>query len=188
MKNGSQTKHDGGWVTSKSDYLFESKWFKLRQDQIVLPSGENITYTLIDHPGYAMVVPALENGDLILERIYRHTIQETVIECPSGGLDGEPPEIAASRELLEETGWQAKKLIPLGSYFGSNGISNEQCYIFLGQDLARVSEPDRESTEQMELELIPIKTAVEWVYSGKISDAPSSLALLLAKRYLDEQP
>lgn len=184
--DGSATKHDGGWVTSESNYLFESKWFKLRQDQIILPTGENITYTLVDHPGYAMVVPLMENGDLVLEHIYRHTVQETVIECPSGGLDGEPQEIAARRELLEETGWQAETLISLGSYFGSNGISNEQFHIFLGKNLTRISEPDREPTEQMKLEFVPIETAVDWVYTGKISDAPSSLAILLAKRYLDE--
>ncbi len=62
-------KHDGGWTRRASRYLFESRWF---------------TYTLVEHPGYVMVVPLLGDGRVILERVYRYTVQETVLECPSG--------------------------------------------------------------------------------------------------------
>ncbi len=54
-------KHDGGWKRRSSRTLFESPWFKLRQDDVVLPDGQSITYTLIEHPGYAMVVPLSSN-------------------------------------------------------------------------------------------------------------------------------
>jgi ADP-ribose pyrophosphatase len=107
-------KHDGGWKRRASRYLFESRWYRLRQDDVTLPSGEAITYTLVDHPGYAMVVPLHADGRVLLERIYRYTVQETMLECPSGGLDGEAPEVAARRELEEETGWLAGQLAPLG--------------------------------------------------------------------------
>ncbi len=99
--------NDGGWKRRGSRYLFESSWFNLRQDEVSLPSGESITYTLVEHPGYAMVVPLLDDHQVILERVYRYTVQEVVLECPSGGLDGDPPETAARREL-EETGWVAE--------------------------------------------------------------------------------
>ena len=96
-------KHDGGWTRRASRYLFESRWFNLRQDEVSLPTGEQVTYTLVEHPGYVMVVPLLGDGRVILERVYRYTVQETVLECPSGGLDGDAPEQAARRELEEET-------------------------------------------------------------------------------------
>ena len=47
-------KHDGGWTRNGSKYLFESRWFNLRQDSVKLPSGDEITYTVVEHPGYAV--------------------------------------------------------------------------------------------------------------------------------------
>lgn len=94
-------KHDGGWKKESSRYLFKSQWFNLRQDDVELPAGESIVYTLIEHPGYSMVVPLLDDGRVILERVYRYTVQETVPECPSGSLDGDTPIVAA-----EESCWK----------------------------------------------------------------------------------
>jgi ADP-ribose pyrophosphatase len=160
--------------------LFESQWFKLRQDDVLLPSGEPITYTMVEHPGYSMVVPLLDDGRVILERIYRYTVQETVLECPSGVLEGESPESAAHRELREETGWSAERMLPLGSFFGSNGISDERFELFLATGLRQVGSPRREATEQIDLELMPLAAAAELALSGRVQDAPSALALILA--------
>ncbi len=177
-------KHDGGWRRRSSRYLFESRWFKLRQDDVLLPSGEPITYTVVEHPGYSMVVPLLDDGRVILERVYRYTVQETVLECPSGALEGESPESAAHCELREETGWSAEHLQSLGSFFGSNGISDERFHLFLATGLRLVDSPRREPTEQIELEFMPLVTAAELALSGRAHDAPSALALILAHHSL----
>lgn len=177
-------KHDGGWRQRTSRYLFESLWFNLRQDEVTLPTGEEITYTLIEHQGYAMVVPILDDRRVLLERVYRYTVQETVLECPSGGLDGEEPEIAARRELEEETGWVADTLTPLGSFFGSNGISNERFHLFLAKGLSETGTMNREPTEQIELITLPLQEAAELAFSGGIQDGPSALALILANQKL----
>lgn len=173
-------KHYGGWKRHGSKHLYKSQWFNLRQDNVTLPSGDEITYTLIEHPGYAMVVPILQDGRVILERIYRYTVQKTLLECPSGGLDGEPPEIAAQRELEEETGWVAGRLQSLGSYFGSTGISDERLHLFLATELVYTGRISREATEQMEIEIVPIEQAFAMVIAGEILDAPSALGLILA--------
>jgi ADP-ribose pyrophosphatase len=182
----SAMKHDGGWLRRSSKYLFESPWFKLRQDRVTLPSGEPITYTVVDHPGYAVIVPLRSDGFILLERIYRYTVQETLLECPSGGLENEEerPEAAARRELLEETGWSAEKMSPLGSFFGSDGISNEQFHVFLATGLREQREPEREATEQMELEWMPFEEAAAMAATGRLRDAPTTLAILLADHAL----
>jgi len=173
-------RHDGGWRRGASRYLFESPWFNVRQDRVRLPDGAEIPYTWIEHPGYAMVVPLLDDGRVVLERVYRYTVQETLLECPSGGLDGEPPEVAARRELLEETGYEAGHLEPLGSFWGSDGISNERCHLFLATRLRDTGRTTLEPTEQIEIERIPLRSAVERALAGEIEDAPSALALILA--------
>ena len=173
--------HDGGWRRNRSRQLFRSKWFGLRQDDVTLPGGEEVTYTLVEHPGYAMVVPLLEDGRVILERVFRYTVQKTLLECPSGGLDGEAPEAAARRELREETGWVAEHLSPLGSFFGSDGISDERFHLFLATGLQDTGRIEREPTEQIEIELMPLERAATLAREGGIEDAPSALALILAE-------
>jgi ADP-ribose pyrophosphatase len=176
--------NDDGWRRRSSRYLFKSSWFNLRQDEVSLPTGEPITYTLVEHPGYAMVVPLLDNDQVILERVYRYTVQEVVLECPSGGLDGDSPEAAARRELEEETGWVAEAMAPLGSFYGSDGISDERFHLFLATGLRLTGRMSREPTEQIELVFFPLGHAVDLALSGEILDAPSALALILAQRKL----
>jgi len=175
---------DGGWRLRGSRRLFESRWFNLRQDDLTLPCGTEITYTLVEHPGYAMVVPLLADGRVVMERIYRYPVQETVLECPSGGLDGEAPPVAARRELEEETGYVAGRLESLGVFFGSNGISDERVHLFLATHLEKRGRIRREPTEQMEIALVPLERLVEQAERGEIRDAPSALALLLARSHL----
>ncbi len=179
-------KDDGGWKRHSSRHLFRSAWFSLRQDEVTLPQGDEITYTLVEHPGYAMVVPLLDDGRVLLERIFRYTVQRTLLECPSGGLDGDPPEVAARRELLEETGHSAGRLTPLGSFYGSNGISDERFHLYLARELQDTGRLRREPTEQMELELLPLDRAAELAFAGEIEDAPSALALILAQRRIEQ--
>jgi len=174
---------NNGWQVRDSKYLFQSPWYSLRQDQLTLPNGEDITYTLIDHPGYVMVVPVLDDGRVVMERVYRYTLQRTYLECPSGGiLDAETFELAARRELEEETGYRTGKLQLLGHFVGSPGISNEEYDLFLATELTADGIMQRESTEEIDIELIPLPTLVEMIYQGEINNGPSALGILLANR------
>lgn len=177
-------RHDGGWRRRSSRYLFESPWFRLRQDELTLPGGEEITYTLIEHGGYVVVVPVLDDGRVVMERVYRYTVQRTLLECPSGGLDGEDAITAGRRELEEETGWRAARLEPLGRFVGSAGISDEHFDVCLATGLTRDGTIRREATEQIEVELLDLDELCTRARRGEIEDAPSAFALLLAAERL----
>lgn len=168
------------WRRRSSRHLFESPWFSVRQDELTLPGGEEITYTVVEHPGYAMVVPVLDDGRVVMERVYRHSVGNALLECPSGGLDGEPPAVAARRELEEETGYVASHLEPLGRYFASSGISNEQFHLFVRTGLSEGGTIHREITEEIDVELIALSELVRRVHRGELTDGPSALGLLLA--------
>lgn len=177
--------NDPIWKKLASRYLFSSQWYNVRQDTVELPSEEQITYTLIEHPGSAMVVAVLDDGRIILEQIYRYTVGKTLLECPSGGIDGEQPRTAAERELEEETGWVADHFEELGTFCASSGISDETLTIFLATGLHDNGTLALEATEHIELVFIPLAEAAALALAGKIEDAPTALALILAQQRLD---
>lgn len=169
-----------GWQTRASRYLYESRWYNVRQDEVALPGGQEITYTVVEHPGYAMVVPLLPDGRVVMERVYRHSVGRALLECPSGGLDGEPPDVAARRELEEETGYLARAVEPLGTFYGSSGISDERFHLFLARDVASGGSVALEVTEEIEVELLALEDLVARARRGELTDGPSALAILLA--------
>ena len=177
---------ESGWRRRGWRYLFESPWFNLRQDEVTLPGGEEISYTWIEHDGYVVVVPLLDDGRVVMERVYRYTVDRTLLECPSGGLDGEDPISAARRELEEETGWRAARVTHLGRFVGSAGISDEAFDVCLATELSEDGQLDREITEQIEVELIDLDLLCRRARRGEIEDAPTALALLLAAERLRE--
>lgn len=169
-----------GWQRLRGRYLFASPWFKLRQDEIRLPSGAETTYTFVEHRGYVVVVPVLADGRVVMEQVYRYPLQRILLECPSGGLDGEDPATAARRELEEETGYRAQTLTHLGHFVASSGLSNEAYDVYLATDLSADGTMRREATEDMTVELIPLDELHARALQGLLEDAPSALAILLA--------
>ena len=173
-------KHTGGWIRKTWRYIYTSQWFHLRQDEVTLPNGDEITYTLVDNTDYVLVVPVGEDGRVVMEHIYRYTLQQTLLECSAGGLSGDEPAVAARRELEEETGYRTQQLTHLGRFAGTSGISNEQFDVYLATGLTADGHMERENTEQIEIELIPLSELRTKALRGEIQHAPSALAILLA--------
>ena len=176
---------DSRWRCTDSRYLFQSCWYAVRQDALLSPQGQAITYTVVEHPGYVVIVPLLPDGRVVMERIYRYPLQRVALECPSGSLDGEEPEVAARRELEEETGYRASRLSWLGKYAGSSGITDEEFTVLLATDVRADGVLRREITEDIEIELIPLADLRARVLRGEIDDGSSALAILLASEALN---
>jgi ADP-ribose pyrophosphatase len=166
------------WETLSTRFLWQSRWYNLRQDRLRAPDGHEFTYTLVDHPGAVWVVPVTSDGKLVLIWQYRYTVDDWCLEIPAGGLSpGLTPEEVARRELLEEVGGTAADLCYVGQFFTSNGISNEVAYVYLATGV-ELGEAQREPTELMEIRLVPVEEALRMACEGEISDGPSALALL----------
>jgi ADP-ribose pyrophosphatase len=173
------------WEALDSNYLWQSKWYNLRQDRLRTESGFEFTYTIVEHPGAVWVVPITRDGHIVLVRNYRHPVGEWCFEVPAGGLPPgvDPTQILAQsrqvarRELMEETGGMAADLTYVGQFYTSNGISNEVAYVYLATGV-KLGEFCPEPTERLETHLVPVEEALRMAREGEISDGPSALAIL----------
>lgn len=146
------------------------------------PDGQTIRRDLIYHPGAVVILPVIDRDRICLLRNYRFVIEDTLWECPAGTLEpGEAVEVAAHRELEEETGYTAGKLHALGYLYASPGVLNEKLHLFVAEDLT--PGPMRpEADEQLEPVTVPWDDAMRMCLDGTIKDAKTITAILLWDR------
>ena len=140
----------------KTERLLNETFCRIDKDRVEFPNGEQGDWFVSQTNDAVIIIPILKNGEVLLERTYKHGCGEIIYEFPAGLIDdGEAPETAAARELLEETGYAAEKLTLLGELFSSPTGSAMKHIYYLGENCERVSDPDLEPAEQIEVELLP---------------------------------
>jgi ADP-ribose diphosphatase len=146
---------------------------------VVVESWNGHDYEVVHHPGAAAVLPLLANGDALLVRQTRHAIRDALIEIPAGVLDleGEDAATAAARELFEETGYRHRSIEFLGGVYTSAGFSDEFVHLFVAETEA---EPWADPESGIELVRRPLEELVRSARAGRVRDAKTALALLLA--------
>ena len=166
----------------KSRSAYRGEWLEVFVEEVQLPNGHQVELDIIRHPGASAVVPFVSDEDILLIRQYRHAAGGTIYEVPAGKLDaGEEPEVCAARELEEEAGKRAGRLEKLGAIWTTPGFTDERIHLFAAYQLETV--PQRlESDEVIELIEMPLRAALDLVWSGELSDAKSALALVHAGR------
>jgi len=172
-----------GGIGSRRAYT--GRVISLDVDQVRFPDGSCGELEMIRHPGASAIVPFLSdpNGadpQVLLIRQYRYAANGYLYEIPAGRLDAnESPEECAHRELREETGCTAERLELLKSMYTTPGFSDEKIHLFMASGLMR-GEADREADEFMELEALPLSTALQMIERGEITDAKTAIGLLFA--------
>ncbi|MEO1173814.1 MAG: NUDIX hydrolase [Myxococcota bacterium] len=165
---------------------FAGKMLKLDVDTVRLPNGVTLDLEVVRHPGAAAVLPLTADGDVIFVYQYRYTVGGAwLMEIPAGKLDSddEDPRVCAERELLEETGFRAGRITPLGSIFVSPGFTDERISLYLAQELTAGIQ-ELEADEVLEVRRLPWAEALEKATNGEITDAKSAVAILRAARVL----
>ncbi len=135
------------------------------------------------HPGAVVILPLLDDERVILIRVRRYAVGQSLLELPAGTLEkGELPINCAGRELLEETGYIANKLTPLGSFFTSPGILSERMYGFVATGLEFQGQ-ELEEGEEIELVPTPMDDVLDMIRSGAIEDGKTIAALLMYEQF-----
>ena len=171
------------WETLESKKIYENDWYALRQDKVRTHTGDQITYTFMEHPGAVAIVPVTDDQKIVLIRSYRYTVKDWCWEIPMGGRDHEDPGIVARKELLEEIGGVTENLEYISFFYANNGVSDIRCDVFLARDV-EFGNNQPEAAELIEIQVFPKIEVFRMAYAGEIKDGMSALSLFLCEKHL----
>jgi ADP-ribose pyrophosphatase len=170
--------------TLDSRIVWESSWYRIRQDDIRLPDKRSGVYNVVEMPDSVFVVPVLEDGRIVLIRNYRYTIKQWVWEIPAGGIKAnQSPYEAAQAELLEEAGGVASYLEFIQKASTINGIGSHYAHFYLATGV-KLGKQEHEETEFINVHPMPTEAVYRLIFEGQMNDAVSIAALLLVQNRL----
>ena len=162
---------------NKTDTLFTSRVFKVVKKFITGRSGQRLERHIVIHPGAVVVLPILSDGRIVLIKQQRIAVDGDLIELPAGTLEpGEPPITTARRELIEETGYTAKSLTQIMSFFTSPGFIREEMFLFKAANLIP-GPTDFEDGEKIEPLIVELSQAMDMIAKGEIRDAKTIIGI-----------
>lgn len=166
-----------------SEVLYQGRVFRLQRDTVIEPGGVRVERDIIEHPGSVVVLPIFEDGRVLLIRQYRHSVGEFLWELVAGRKEpNETPAIGARRELLEETGYSAKRLRKLMRIVPTPGFVNEWMWIFAAEGLKQgTAQPEED--EKITPRIFELKQVETMIKRGTLRDAKSICGLLYYMRF-----
>ncbi len=168
----------------KSRLMYHGRLFDVRRDQVREPGGVVASRDVVVHHGSVVLVPVLEDGRIILVRQYRHAAGRSLWELVAGHIEpGEQTGAAARRELIEETGYTARRFRRLLEFFPSPGFVSERMVVYLAEGL-RAGAAQPEADEKISARAFRLADLEGKIRRGLIRDGKSIAALLFYSRFV----
>jgi ADP-ribose pyrophosphatase len=177
------------WERIRSERLLETPYFALRSDKLRLPGGAvKDPYYVVERPDAAIIFPLTGEGEAVLVRQYRPPLERMELGLPAGLVEeGEKPEAAARRELLEETGYSGGEWEPLGALASSPSLKDNWAYLFLARGVEEMAPPDPDEHELVETVRVPVGELLGLIRTGEIVSSSGVAAVMLALERLREE-
>ncbi len=170
------------WRRLTTRPVYENRWIRVREDRVALPDGRTTIYGVVECAGCIGVLPFLDAATVVLVGQYRYVFGGFYWEMPTGGMKpGESEEVAVQRELAEEAGYEAERLVKLCSYHTSKSVVDETANIYLAEGLRAIQLPP-DPTEFIEVRPFPFDEVVRMVERDEIKDSMTIVAVLHAAR------
>ena len=172
---------------TRNEHVWQGKIFSVDHLEVELADGSHAWREVVHHHGGAGVV-AIQSGRVCLVRQYRGVLGRVTLEIPAGKLEaGEQGESCAARELVEETGLRAEKLVHLATVLGSPGFTDEHTEVFLAQGLSQGTSRPAEG-EVVRVVWIPLDEVMHAISAGLIQDGKTVAGVLAARALLGDEP
>lgn len=173
-----------GWKVDSTKNVYTHDLIELYEDTLELGARGKKVYIRGIRRSYSTIVPFISRTQILAIKSYRHIVDSVQIEVPSGYIEnGESPQYAAIRELKEETGYTAKRIVSIGSYTLDYSMFEQTGNIFVAYDLIREGEQSLGNMEEIELTILTINEINRLLFGGKIINAASIVALYKAIDY-----
>jgi 8-oxo-dGTP pyrophosphatase MutT (NUDIX family) len=158
------------WGLLDSTYAFRDRWLSVRSDTVRLPGGKTLSpYHVVEVADWVNVVAISEAGNVVLVEQYRHAVRRVLLEIPAGHVDPkEDREVAARRELREETGYGDGTWHTLGSLHPVASRFANQVHSYLALGVRKIGEPQQEESENLRIHEMPWTEFVAGLQSGKL--------------------
>jgi ADP-ribose pyrophosphatase len=166
-----------------SQTMFEGPLFSVRRDRVIEPSGCEVTRDVVVHPGSVVLLPVFPDGKILMVRQYRHAAGCFLWELVAGGMEpGETPLAAARRELIEETGYRARRMQMLFDVFPTPGFVSEHMVVFACRDL-KAGKAQPEEHEKLEVRRFTLRELERMMRTGQLRDTKSIASILYFARF-----
>lgn len=162
------------WKVLASEFALEEPWYKVKRETVELPDGKVIDdFYYSVRPEVVLVFPVTENGEVVMVEQYKHGARQILLEFPGGIFTNaaEPPEHAAARELVEETGCTAKEMISLGTAWDDPAKQNNRLHLFLAKGVSSTTEQVLDETEFIQIHRFPLEQVPDMIVNGRICTA-----------------
>lgn len=164
-------------LVSRED-IYSGRIIKLSIETVLLPGGREAKREVVRHPGAVAIVPLISPDEVILIKQFRYCAGKALWEIPAGTLEAdETPIECAGRELMEETGYRAGRLEPMGGFFTAPGFCTEFLHLFVATELEPCASK-LDDDEQIAVHRLLLEEALRKISSGEIIDAKTMVGLL----------
>jgi len=173
------------WQTLSSKVVYQNPWMRVREDAVVRPDGTDGIYGVMESKDSVIVVALNDQDEVYLIHSFSYPVSSWSWGLPGGGGDNEEPEVAARRELVEETGITAKEWTSLGKMRVSSGLMSEQMAVLLARELSfgdRIESDDKDLITQGKF--VSFDEIDDMLYKNEIDDSQTVTGLYLAQRWL----
>ncbi|MBR0596863.1 NUDIX domain-containing protein [Sinanaerobacter chloroacetimidivorans] len=172
--------------TISSERIYEGRILNVRRDKVTVKDNQTSYREIIEHNGGVALAAVTDDGKMVMVKQFRKAAEKAVLEVPAGKIEaGEDHRLTAERELKEETGYSAREIRFLTSFYSSIGYSTEVIYLYLASGLTpgETDFDDNESIDILEYDRSELK---QMVLSGEIEDAKTIAAILLVESIMEK--